>query len=49
MNQSSKWFSILQRKRLRMAAFPDKPHLAQRLMPLVAEWNAHAPRFQWST
>ena len=49
MNQVEQWFSILQRKRLRIADFADKPHLAQRLMAFVAEWNAHAHPFQWST
>jgi DDE superfamily endonuclease/Homeodomain-like domain len=49
MNQVEQWFSILQRKRLRIADFADTPHLAQRLMAFVAEWNAHAHPFQWST
>jgi len=49
MNQVEQWFSILQRKRLRIADFADKPHLAQRLMAFVAEWNEHAHPFQWST
>ena len=39
----------MQRKRLRIADFADKPHLAQRLMAFVAEWNAHPHPFQWST
>jgi transposase len=49
MNQVEQWFSILQRKRLRIADFADKKHLAQRLMAFVAEWNEHAHPFQWST
>ena len=49
MNQAEQWFSILQRKRLRIADFADKKHLAQRLMACVAEWNEHAHPFQWST
>jgi transposase len=49
MNQVEQWFSILQRKRLRIADFADKPHLAQRLMAFVAEWNEHAHPFPWST
>ena len=49
MNQVEQWFSILQRKRLRIADFADKPHLAERLMAFVAEWNEHAHPFQWST
>src|SRR5262249_25582297 len=38
MNQVEQWFSILQRKRLGIADFADKKHLAQRLMTFVAEW-----------
>jgi hypothetical protein len=49
MNQVEQWFSIVQRKRLRIADFADKKHLAERLMAFVAEWNAHAHPFQWST
>jgi hypothetical protein len=49
MHQVEQWFSILQRKRLRMADFADKKHLAQRLMAFVAEWNEHAYPLQWST
>lgn len=49
MNQVEQWFSILQRKRLRIADFVDKPHLAERLRAFVVEWNAHAHPFQWST
>jgi hypothetical protein len=37
------------RKRLRIADFVDKQHLAERLMAFVAEWNAPAHPFQWST
>ena len=43
MNQVEQWFSILQRKRLRMSDFADVDHLAERLMAFVAEWNTHAP------
>jgi transposase len=49
MNQVEQWFSILQRKRLRIADFADKAALAERLMAFVAEWNAHAHPFNWST
>ena len=49
MNQVEQWFSILQRKRLRIADFTDKKHLSQRLMAFVAEWNEQAHPFQWST
>jgi len=49
MNQVEQWFSILQRKRLRIADFADKAALAERLMAFVEEWNAHAHPFNWST
>lgn len=49
MNQVEQWFSILQRKRLQIADCADKKHLAERLLAFVAEWNAHAHPFQWST
>ena len=49
MNQVEQWFSILQRKRLQIADFVDKPHLAERLMAFVTEWNARAHPFHWST
>lgn len=49
MNHVEQWFSILQRKRLRIADFADKKHLAQRLMAFVAEWNEQAHPFRWST
>ena len=49
MNQIEQWFSIVQRKRLRISDFTDLDHLAERLMVFVAEWNAHAHPFNWST
>jgi transposase len=49
MNQVEQWFSIVQRQRVRIADVADKQHLAQRLMACVAEWNAQAYPFQWST
>lgn len=48
-NQVEQWFSILQRKRLRIADFTDKHHLAERLMAFVAAWNAPAHPLRWST
>ncbi len=44
MNQVEQWFSILQRKRLRIANFADKEVLAERLQAFIAEWNALAKR-----
>lgn len=49
MNQVEQWFSILQRKRLRIADFADKKALAQRLQTFIAEWNVHARPFNWTT
>jgi transposase len=49
MNQVEQWFSILQRKRLSIADFPDKAMLAERLMEFVSQWNERAHPFNWST
>ena len=49
MNQVEQWFSILQRKRLRIADFADVAHLAERLHTFVAQWNQHAHPFKWSS
>jgi hypothetical protein len=49
MNQVEQWFSILQRKRLRITDFVDLEHLADRLQAFVAEWNEHAHPFNWSS
>ena len=49
MNQVEQWFSILQRKRLRIADFADKQALAERLSAFIAEWNAQAHPFNWSS
>jgi transposase len=48
MNQVEQWFSILQRKRLAIADFADKAHLAERLHTFVKEWNEHAHPFNWT-
>jgi transposase len=49
MNQAEQWFSILQRKRLRIADFADKAALAARLAAFIDEWNRVAHPFNWST
>lgn len=49
MNQVEQWFSILQRKRLRIADFANKQVLAERLQAFIAEWNAQAHPFNWIT
>jgi transposase len=49
MNQVEQWFSILQRKRLRIADFSGLDQLAEDLLAFVSEWNAHAHPFNWSS
>jgi transposase len=49
MNQVEQWFSILQRKRLRIVDFDSKDHLCAKLEQFVHEWNQHAHPFNWST
>jgi transposase len=49
MNQVEQWFSILQRKRLRILNFADKGELALRLMAFVLGWNQQAHPFNWTT
>jgi DDE superfamily endonuclease len=49
MNQVEQWFSILQRKRLRLADFASKEALAERIMAFIDEYNEHAHPFKWTT
>jgi transposase len=49
MNQVEQWFSILQRKRLRIVDFESKDHLRAKLEQFMREWNQHAHPFNWST
>jgi transposase len=49
MNQVEQWFSILQRKRLRIVDFESKDHLRAKLEQFIREWNQHAHPFNWST
>jgi transposase len=49
MNQVEQWFSILQRKRLRIVDFASKEDLHAKLMQFIVEWNGHAHPFNWST
>jgi transposase len=48
MNQVEQWFSILQRKRLRIADFESKDRLRAKLEQFIHEWNQHAHPFNWS-
>jgi transposase len=49
MNQVEQWFSILQRKRLRITDFASKDHLRVKLEQFICEWNQQAHPFNWST
>jgi len=49
MNQVEQWFGILKRKRLRIADFASKEHLAERLMAFIHEWNETALPFNWTS
>jgi transposase len=49
MNQVEQWFSILQRKRLRIVDFTSKDDLREKLEQFICEWNQHAHPFNWST
>ena len=48
MNQIEQWFSILVRKRLRIADFQSKAHLKERLEAFIREWNERAHPFRWT-
>ena len=41
------WFSILQRKRLRIADFASKTALQAKIEQFLVEWNAVAHPFNW--
>jgi transposase len=49
MNQVEQWFSIFQRKRLRIADFESTAHLQAKIGQFICEWNQHAHPFNWST
>ena len=49
MNQVEQWFSIFQRKRLRIADFDSKEHLQAKIGQFIREWNQQAHPFNWST
>lgn len=48
MNQIEQRFSILVRKRLKIADFASKEHLAERLQAFMREWNERAHGFRWT-
>jgi transposase len=45
MHQVEQWFSILQRKRLRIADYAAKEHLHAKLSQFICEWNQQAHPF----
>jgi transposase len=49
MNHVEQWFSLLQRKRLRIAEFTSKDHLHAKLEQFIREWNQQAHPCHWST
>jgi len=49
MNQVEQWFSIFQRKRLRIADVESKEHLQSKIDQFLRAWNEHAHPFHWST
>jgi transposase len=49
LNQVEQWFSILQRKRLRIVDFVSKADLEAKLLQFIAEWNTVAHPFNWTT
>ena len=49
MNQVEQWFSILQRKALRIADFESTLALDRHLHQFIAHWNRNAHPFNWST
>jgi transposase len=48
MNQIEQWFSILVRKRLKIADFASKAHLKERLEAFIREWNERSHAFRWT-
>jgi transposase len=49
LNQVEQWFSILQRKRLRIVDFASTADLQAKLAQFIAEWNEVAHPFKWTT
>jgi hypothetical protein len=49
MNQVEQWFSILQRKRLRIVDVESKDHLQAKIEQFIQEWHQQAHPFNWST
>lgn len=48
-NQVEQWFSILQRKRFRVADFESLDDLRAKTLAFIAEWNQRARPFNWAS
>lgn len=48
MNQVEQWFSILQRKRLKVPNFQDVQDLERKILAFIDEWNQEAAPFNWT-
>lgn len=49
MNQIEQWFSIVQRKRLRIADFASTDDLRDKIMQFIDQWNERAHPFHWTS
>jgi hypothetical protein len=49
MNQVEQWWSMVQRKRLRIVAVASKDHLREQIEQFIPEGHQHAHPFNWST
>jgi hypothetical protein len=49
MSQMEQWFSILQRKRFRIADFASLDDLRDKLYQFIEQWNSKARPFKWTT
>lgn len=49
MNQVEQWFSVLQRKRFKIADFDSISDLRDKLYSYIEQWNSKAHPFKWTT
>jgi transposase len=49
MNQVEQWFSILQRKRFKIADFATIEDLRDKIYGFITQWNKRAHPFKWTT
>jgi transposase len=49
MNQVEQWFSVLQRKRLRLPDFADTAELAAKIQDFITQYNVNAHPFKWTS